>query len=184
MEITTAEQQLQSLVGAETFEKLHALAHKDTKVKRVAIVASKGTLDMAYSPLILATSAAAMGMECGVFFTFYGLDILNKKKLAKLKVAPLANPAAPMPVPNILGVIPGATALATWVMRRMMAKQNMPTIPQLLEISAQLGVRLIGCTTTMGVMGVKQEDLIDGVELAGAATFLEFAAEAQVTLFI
>ncbi len=168
----------------ETFQKLHTEAHQETSVKRVALVASKGTLDMAYPPLILATTAAAMGMECAIFFTFYGLDIVNKKKLRRLKVAPLANPAAPVPVPNILGAIPGMTAAATFMMKQMMAKQRMPTIPELLDMCGKLKVRLIGCTTTMGVMGVAKEDLIDGVDLGGAATFLEFASRSQVTLFI
>ncbi|MBI4302140.1 MAG: DsrE/DsrF/DrsH-like family protein [Chloroflexi bacterium] len=152
--------------------------------KRLAIIASKGTLDMAYPPLILATSAVAMDMEVAIFFTFYGLDILKKKKTNSLKVAPLANPAMPMPVPNILGAIPGMTAIATMMMKRMMGKQKMPTIAQMLDMAQKGGVRLIGCTTTMGVMGVKKEDLIEGVELAGAATFLEYAADADVSLFI
>ncbi len=172
------------LLDIETFKRLHEEAHKATEIKRVALVASKGTLDMAYPPLILATTAAAMGMECAIFFTFYGLDIVNKKKLRKLKVAPLANPAAPVPVPNILGAIPGMTAVATLMMKQMMAKQRMPTILELLDMSRKLKVKLIGCTTTMGVMGVSKEDLIDGVDLGGAATFLEFASRAQVTLFI
>ncbi len=154
------------------------------KRQRLAIVASKGTLDNAYSPLILATTAVAMDMEAGIFFTFYGLNIINKKKLPHLQVAPLANPAAPMPVPNILGVLPGATALATWVMKRMMSRQRMPTISQLLDIAREGGVRLIACATTMGVMGVKREDLIEGVEIEGAAAFLEYASEASVSLFV
>ena len=168
----------------EAFLRLHAQAHKETDVKRVALVASKGTLDMAYPPLILATTAAAMGMECAIFFTFYGLDIIRKDKLASLKVAPLANPAMPMPVPNLIGAIPGMTGLATWMMKRMMAKQRMPTVPDLLETAKRLKVRLIACTTTMGVMGVSERDLIEGAELAGAAAFLGYAAKAQVTLFV
>ncbi len=172
------------LLDAETFARLHTQAHKDTEVKRLAIVASKGTMDMAYPPLILATTAAAMGQEAAIFFTFYGLDVLNKKKLARLKVAPLANPAMPVPVPNIIGAIPGMTAMATWMMGRMMRKQKVPTVPQFLDLSKQLGVRLIACTTTMGIMGIKKEDLVEGVEIQGAAAFLEYASQAQVTLFV
>ena len=184
--MTTAAERavLSSVLDPEVFQRLHLEAHKATEIKRVALVASKGTLDMAYPPLILATTAAAMGMEVGIFFTFYGLDILNKKKLSSLKVSPIANPAAPMPVPNILGMIPGGTWAATFVMKRMMSAQRMPTVPQLLDICKQFDVKLIGCTTTMGVMGVAKEDLIDGVDLGGAATFLEYAAKAQVTLFV
>ena len=152
--------------------------------KRVAIIASKGTLDMAYPPLIVATTAAAMDWEVAIFFTFYGMNIINKKKLGRLKVAPLGNPAAPVPVPNILGAIPGMTAVATWMMRRMMRKQNMPSLPEMMDLARKLGVRLIACSTTIGVMGVKDEDLIEGTECAGAAAFLEFASGADVTLFI
>jgi len=172
------------VLDAQTFAQLHAQAHQETQVKRLALVASKGTLDMAYPPLILATTAAAMGQEAAIFFTFYGLDILNKKKLPRLKVPPLANPAMPVPVPNIIGAIPGMTAMATWMMKRMMRKQKMPPIPELLGLAKQLGVRLIACTTTMGIMGIEKEDLIDGVEFQGAAAFLEYASQAQVTLFV
>jgi len=88
--------------------------------KRMAIVASKGTLDMAYPPLILATTAAAMEIECSIFFTFYGLDIINRNKNKNLRVPSLANPAMPVPVPNILGVLPGMTAMATMMMKSWM----------------------------------------------------------------
>ena len=172
------------VLDQETFDRLHAAAHRDELPKRVAIIASKGTLDMAYPPLILATTAAAMDWEAGIFFTFYGLDIINRKKLHALKVPPLANPAMPVPVPNIIGAVPGMTAMATMMMKNMMSKQRMPTIPELLELAKTLGVKLIGCSTTMGVMGVPAEDLIEGVECAGAAAFLEYASKAQVTLFI
>lgn len=184
--MTTTSERLDvtSLLDPEVFRRVHEEAHKSSAIKRVALVASKGTLDMAYPPLILATTAAAMGMEVGIFFTFYGLDIINKKKLKSLKVSPIGNPAAPIPVPNIMGVLPGATQAATMVMQHMMGAQRMPTVPQFLDMSKQLGVKLIGCTTTMGVMGVTKEDLIDGVDLGGAATFLEYASKAQVTLFI
>lgn len=171
-------------IDRQTFDSLHQQAHKGNGLKRLAMVASKGTMDMAYPPLILATTALAMDMEVAIFFTFYGLDIINKRKLASLKVAPLANPAMPMPVPNLVGAIPGMTAIATSMLKGMMAKQRMPTIPELLDIALKGGVKLIGCTTTMGVMGVKKEDLIEGVDLGGAATFLGYAAEADVSLFI
>ncbi|MSP78287.1 MAG: peroxiredoxin family protein [Dehalococcoidia bacterium] len=162
---------------------MHREAHEG-ETKRIAIVASKGTLDMVYPPLILASTASAMGMEAGIFFTFYGLNVINKKKNKHLQVSPIANPAAPMPVPNILGAIPGMTAMATGMLKRMMRKQNMPSTGELVSVCQQSGVKLIACSTTMGVMGVKQEDLIDGVDIAGAASFLEFASKAQITLFV
>ena len=167
----------------ELFTKMHRQAH-DEEPKRIAIVASKGTLDMVYPPLILASTAAAMGMEAGIFFTFYGLNVLDKRKNRKLQVSPLANPAAPLPVPNILGAIPGMTTIATGMLKWMMGKQNMPTVADLVAKCRESGVKLIACSTTMGVMGVKQEHLIEGVNIEGAAAFLEFASKAQITLFV
>ena len=152
--------------------------------RRMAIIASKGTLDMAYPPLILATTAAAMDIECSIFFTFYGLDIINKNKNKNLQVPSLANPAMPIPVPNIIGALPGMTAMATRMMKSWMAKVNVPSITDLLNIAVETGVKMIGCQMTMDVMGTKKEDLIDGIEVAGAAAFLEYAAEADITLFV
>jgi peroxiredoxin family protein len=160
-----------------------ALKQRDGQ-DRAAIIASKGTLDMAYPPLILASTAAAMDMDTAVFFTFYGLDIINKKKNAHLKVPPLANPAMPVPMPNIIGALPGMTAMATWMMNKWMGDQNVPSITDLLEACVEGGVKLIGCQMTMDVMGVPREDLIDEIEVGGAATFLEFASRANLTLFI
>lgn len=154
---------------------------------RLAIIAAHGTLDAAYPPLILASAAAAMDMEVAIFFTFYGLDMLKKGKLNKLQVAPLANPAMPQPVPgisvpNILGVLPGMTAVATAMMNSWMGKANVAKLSDLMDACKESGVRLIGCKMTMDVMGVKESDIIDGVELGGAATFLEFASQNAITL--
>jgi peroxiredoxin family protein len=156
----------------------------DQKPKRIALIASKGSLDMAYPPLILATTAVAMDMEAGIFFTFYGLDIINKHKYKNLQVAPLANPAAPMPIPNIVGVLPGMTMMATMMMNSWMGKANVASIPSLLDSCKKFGVRMIACQMTMDVMGVKKEDLLDGVEVGGAATFLDFAMDANISLFV
>jgi len=158
----------------------------EEKRKRMAIIASKGTLDMAYPPLILASTAAAMDVETAIFFTLYGVDIINKKKNASLQVAPIANPAMPSPVPfpNILGILPGMTPMATSMMKGMIKKINWPTIPELVDTCLEAGVKMIACTPTMEMTGVKKEDLVDGVEVAGAAEFLNFALDADITLFI
>jgi peroxiredoxin family protein len=158
---------------------------KDPAKNMVAIIASKGTLDMAYPPLILATAAAAMGMDVEVFFTFYGLNIIKKGGAANLQVAPIANPAMPVPIPNVVGMLPGMTPLATWMMRtQFFGKHHVATIQELLEQCTELGVKLIACQMTMDVMGIRREDLLDGVEVGGAATFLNFASQAHTTLFI
>ena len=161
-----------------------AVAGVPPRRNRMAIVASKGSMDMAYMPLILASTAGAMDMECAIFFTFYGLQIIHKKNNKKLQVPPLANPAMPMPVPNIIGVLPGMTAMATMMMKSWMGKQNVPDIPTLLEMCKDGGVRLIACQMSMDVMGIHKEELVDGCEFAGAGTFLGYAAEAAITLFV
>ncbi len=155
-----------------------------TRPTRVAIIASKGTLDMAYPPLILATTAAAMDMEAAVFFTLYGLDIVKKKTYKNLQVPSVANPAMPLPVPNIVGVLPGMTAMASWMMKDWMKKGGVPTIPDLLELARENGVRLIACQMSLDVLGSKPKDMLDGLEYAGAGMFLDYAADADVTLFI
>jgi peroxiredoxin family protein len=150
--------------------------------KRLAIIASHGTLDAAYPPFILGTTAAAMDMEVAIFFTFFGLEILKKGKIDKLKVAPIANPAMPVPMPNIIGMLPGMTAAATAMMNSWMKKSGAAKLSELLDMSKELGIRLIACQMTMAAMRIKREDLIDGLEVGGAATFLEFASRNAITL--
>ena len=154
------------------------------KRRRLAMVASKGTLDNAYPPLILAATATSLGWEVGIFFTFYGLDILHKTKHKKLKVAPLGNPAMPVAIPNLVGALPGMTAAATTMMKGWMKRASLPTVPQFLDIVRESGVKLFACSTTMGVMGIREADLIPGADIAGAAAFLDYAADATVSLFI
>ncbi len=152
--------------------------------KRLALVASKGTLDQAYPPLILASTAVSLGWEAGIYFTFYGLDVLHKDRFDKLKVASLANPAGPMQLPNAIGALPGATAAATRMMKKWMTDARMPSIPEFLDMTRDLGVKFFACATTMGVMGVSEEDLIEGADIAGAAAFLDYAADADVSMFV
>lgn len=159
--------------------------------RRIALIASKGSLDMAYPPLILATTAASMGWEAGIFFTFYGLDIIHKERQKALAVSPIGNPAMPPPVPaipikvpNLLGVLPGMTAAATAMMKSWMGRAHMAPLTELLAIARELDVKLFACNTTLAVMGVRPEDLIEGVEFAGSPAFLDYAAEADIQLFI
>lgn len=149
---------------------------------RCAIIASKGTLDMAYPPLLLATGARSMGIESSIFFTLYGVNLL--KKNVNLKVAPIANPAMPMPVPNLVGALPGMTSMASMMMKGMFKKQSVPTIKELLELALDSGVKLVACQMTLDVLGMKKQDLIAGIEFGGLATFLEYGMGATVTLFV
>ncbi len=159
--------------------------------KKMTIICSKGTLDMAYPPFILANTAASMDVDVSLFFTFYGLDIINKKKYKNLKVAPLANPAMPMPSPmdkifsNAMGAIPGMTAMGTMIMKQMFKNGNVPPIPEMIKDAKDMGVKFLACQMTMDVMGVKDEDLIDEVDdSVGAAAFLSEALDADVNLFV
>jgi peroxiredoxin family protein len=154
--------------------------------KKMTIIASKGSLDMAYPPLILATTAAAMDIDVTIFFTFYGLDIIKKNNADNLKISPVGNPALPMPVPipTLVASLPGMEAMATAMMKSMFNKHGVASIGQLLDLARESGVKLIGCQMTMDVMGVKQSDIIDGVEFGGAATWLDAAADSQINLFV
>lgn len=159
--------------------------------KRLALIVSKGTLDQAYPPLVMATTAASMGWEVAIFFTFYGLDIVHKDRMPKLSVSPVGNPAMPPPmkkvpvhIPTLVGALPGMKTAATKMMKSWMSKANLASIPELLDIANELGIRMYACNTTLNVMGVAKEDLIDGVEFAGAPAFLDFAGESDVQLFI
>ncbi len=154
--------------------------------KKMTIIASKGTLDMAYPPLILATTAAAMDFDVTIFFTFYGLELLKKGKADSLKISPLGNPAMPMPmpIPALVAAMPGMQAFAGTMMKSMFKKHGVASIGQLLDLAKESGVKLIACQMTMDVMGVKQSDMIEGVEFGGAATWLDVAADSQINLFI
>ena len=161
------------------------LAEKAAKPKKMVIIATKGTLDWAYPPLILASTAAAMGWEVGIFFTFYGLNIIHKDKYNKLKIAPLANPAMPMPVPNLVGAIPGMTQIGTTVMKSMFKAHGVASVEDLLEMCMDLGVKMMPCGMTLEVFGYKPDDFLEGIDpVCGAAHFIEYAADADVSLFI
>lgn len=153
--------------------------------KKLALIASKGSLDWAYPPFILASTAAALDYEVSIFFTFYGLTLL-KKELSGLKVTPLGNPAMPMPVPmpNLIQALPGMESMATMLMKQKIANKGVASIEELREICLESGVKLIACQMTMDLFDFKREDFIDGIEIGGAATFFEFAGEADVSLFI
>jgi len=160
-------------------------AEKEQKIPKLAIIATKGTLDMAYPPLILATTAAALGWDVGIFFTFYGLNIIHKDKSKHLQVAPVGNPAMPIPVPNIVGMLPGMTAMGTTVMKRMFDSHHVSTIDELLEMTVDSGVKMWPCGMTLEVFGYEQDDFIDGVQqVCGAAHFIGYAQDADVSLFI
>ncbi|KAB2874639.1 MAG: DsrE/DsrF/DrsH-like family protein [Burkholderiaceae bacterium] len=153
--------------------------------KKMAIIATKGALDMAYPPLILSSTAAAMGWDVQVFFTFYGLQLL-RKDLSGIKISPLANPAMPMPVPMpvVVSILPGMESMATMMMKDKMKKKGVASLTELRELCLEAGVKFIACQMTVDLFEFKKEDFIDGIDFGGAATFLAFAGDTDVCLFI
>ena len=150
---------------------------------RVALLASRGTLDGAYPPFVLATTSAALGFETKMFFTFYGLVLLKHK--LDLQMSSLGNPAMPMPlpIPVALQALPGMQWLMTTMMKKKISSKNIASVETLRTTAVDAGVELIACQMSMDLFGLTRADLIDGVEVGGAATFLEFAASAKITLF-
>ncbi len=157
--------------------------------KSMSIIVTKGTLDWAYPPFILATTAAAMGVEVSMFFTFYGLQLL--KKDLNLKVSPFGNPGMEMPMmgmhmpmPNIVNVIPGVDAAATKMMKNLIKKKGVASIEELRDVAVETEIELIGCQMTMDLFEFKKEDMIDDIKIGGAATYMERALGSHINLFI
>lgn len=152
---------------------------KTKQEDRLMVILSKGTLDMAYPAFMIAATGATMGKEVHMFFTFWGMDAITTKRSANLKVSAVGNPGLPMP--NMLGMIPGMTSMATRMMKGKMGKANVPSIPQMLKTVKELGVKLHGCSTTLEVMNTKREELLPEVDdVVGAATMLELGQGGQI----
>jgi len=156
--------------------------------KKLALIATKGSLDWAYPPFILASTAAALGYETQIFFTFYGLQLLKKK--LDLSVTPLGNPGMPMPMamdkwfPVIGTAIPGMQAIMTMMMKQKMKAKGIASVEELRSLCLEAEVKLIACQMTVDLFDLDSSDFIDGIDYAGAATFFEFAGESDVNLFI
>ena len=167
-------------------DEVTAAAARDPGMRRAALVASKGTLDWAYPPLILGNAAAAVGMGTSIFFTFYGLNVIHKDFERRLKIDPVGNPAMPMPVPlpDLVTGLPGMVGVASRMMRSRFADHHVSTVRQLLDMAREMEVRLIACQMTVDVFGFSQDDFIEGVEFGGAAAFMAEARKSHVTMFI
>ncbi len=156
--------------------------------KKLAIIATKGSLDWAYPPFILASTAAALGYETQIFFTFYGLQLL-KKKLA-LEVTPLGNPGMPMPMGMdkwfpVLGLaLPGMQGMMTAMMKQKMKAKGVASVDELRELCQEADVKLIACQMTVDLFDMDTSEFIDEIEYAGAAAFFEFAGESDICLYI
>ena len=191
------EERVEALLDQKLEAKLAEI--QAAKTPSMTIIATKGTLDWAYPPFILSSTAAALGWDVSIFFTFYGLELL-KKNLGKLKVSPLGNPAMPMKmplgpawfrsirwnVPNVVqSLVPRYEAFATRMMRKTLKNKGVADISELRSLCIEAGVNLIGCQMTVDLFGYKKKDFIPEVkEFVGAATFLPMAKDADVSLFI
>ena len=152
--------------------------------KKLAIIATKGTLDWAYPPFILASTAAALGYETQIFFTFYGLQMLRKE--LNLKVSPLGNPGMPMPmpVPVLMQALPGMESFITGMMKKTMKDKGVASLEDLRELCQEAEVKFVACQMTVDLFEFDTKDFIDGIEYGGAATFFEFAGESDICLYI
>ena len=156
--------------------------------KKLAIIATKGSLDWAYPPFILASTAAALGYEVQIVFTFYGLQLL--KKDLSLEVTPLGNPGMPMPMGMdkwfpILGMtLPGMQGMMTSMMKAKMKKKGVASIDELRELCTEAEVKFVACQMTVDLFDMEQSQFIEGIEYAGAAAFFEFAGESDICLYI
>jgi len=156
--------------------------------KKMAIIATKGTLDWAYPPFILGSTAAALGMEVQIFFTFYGLQLLRKKM--SLKVSPLGNPGMPMPMamdkwfPVLGTAIPGMESIMTMMMKSKMKSKGGASVEELRDLCVEAGVKMVGCQMTVDLFDFSADEFIDGVEFGGASTFLAFASDTDINLYM
>ena len=154
----------------------------DNGDRKLCIICSKGSLDMAYPGLVLANAALMEGIDVTMFFTFWGLDIINKKKMNSLKATPLGNPS--MGMPNIVGVLPGVTAMASSMMKKEIEKLDFPPVDEFIEMIHDAGGKMYGCRMAMDMMKLEKEDLCEEVDdVIGAMEFMEMSEGAQV-LFI
>jgi len=163
--------------------RLDAATDGDDGQKKLSIIATKGTLDMAYPPLILASTAAAFGYDVTVFHTFWGLDVLHEEKTDDLKLSAVGNPN--MPVPNVVGALPGMDRVTTAMMEQKIEDNDTATVEELLETSLEMGVEFQACQMTIELMDYDEDDFYDGVTTGvGAATALQDMADADVQLLV
>ena len=157
--------------------------------RKLAIICSKGNLDMAYPGLILANAALGEGVETHLFFTFWGFDMINKATMGDLKFTFVGNTAMHMPchssgIHHMLGALPGATAGATAMMKKMIADLDVPEVPEFLELLTASGCHMWACRMSADMNKLTEDDLYDGVEaIISASDFIEITEGAQL-LFI
>jgi peroxiredoxin family protein len=159
--------------------------------RKIAFICSKGTLDMAYPALVMGWAALGNGIDVTIFFTFWGLDLINETRVDHLEIAPVANPSMKMTmmgvntgnlgIPQLAGVLPGMTAFATKLMKDKMARLEIPTVREYLQMLVDAGAKLYACKMSVDMMGLDKNDFIQGVEdIVSAADFMDMTEGAQV----
>jgi len=151
----------------------------EEKIKKVSIVCSKGSLEGVYPALIMANGARMEGIEASIFFTFFGLDAIMKKRMSKLKVATVGNPA--MHMPTLLGALPGMSAMATKMMKKTIDKLDIPPVNEFIEMINDAGGKLYACKASVDMFGLTMDDFceqVDGIMTVGE--FYELSAGAQI----
>lgn len=163
----------------------------EEKNRHIAFICSKGDLDMAYPALIMGWAALGDGIDVTLFFTFWGMDMINKARVDRLELAPVGNTSMKMSmmgldtgnlgIPNIMGVLPGMTAFATKLMKDKIEALEVPPVSEFLEMMADAGAKLYGCKMSVDMMDLKEEDFIDGVEgVVTASDFMDMTEGAQI----
>jgi peroxiredoxin family protein len=149
------------------------------KISKVSIIVSKGSLEGIYPGLIMANGARAEGMEANLFFTFFGLDAIHRKRIDHIKVATVGNPA--MHIPTLLGGLPGMSALATHMMNKTMDKLDIPPIGEFIEMISDTGAGLYACKASVDMFGLTKEDFVDQVQdIITIGDFYDMAAGGQI----
>ena len=158
--------------------------------RRISFICSKGNLDMVYPALVMGWAALGNGLDVTIFFTFWGMDMINKARVDHLEIPPVANTSMKMNmmgvpgylgIPNLMGVLPGMTAFATSLMKKKMADLKVPTVREYLEMLVDAGAKLYACKMSVDMMDLKKEDFIDGVEdIITASDFIDMTEGDQI----
>ena len=162
-----------------------------TENRKIAFICSKGDLDMAYPALIMGWAALGNGVDVNIFFTFWGLDIITKKRQKRLELAPVANtslkmslmglPTGNLGIPSLMGIIPGMTAFTSWFMKKKIKEVGAPPIDEYVQMLLDGGAKLYPCKMSVDMFGLKKEDFIDGVEaVTTASEFIDLSEGAQI----